>query len=143
MEWPELVPELTVLDFKASLSFYVDVLGFQIENYRENPSFAYLKFNKAHLLIEEYHSEGWNVGTMEYPLGAGINFQIECDDADALVRRLVNANVGLYRELKEAWYNTGDELTGLKEFLVQDPNGYLLRFSEYLGEKPLNKDNSR
>ncbi|HAT7741725.1 TPA: VOC family protein, partial [Vibrio vulnificus] len=27
-------------------------------------------------------------------------------------------------------------LSGQKEFLVQDPDGYLLRFSQYLGEKP-------
>ncbi|HFQ4989843.1 TPA: VOC family protein, partial [Vibrio vulnificus] len=25
---------------------------------------------------------------------------------------------------------------GQKEFLIQDPDGYLLRFSQYLGEKP-------
>jgi len=42
----------------------------------------------------------------------------------------------LYRELKESWYDTGGVLSGQKEILVQDPDGYLLRFTQYLGENP-------
>ena len=32
-------------------------------------------------------------------------------------------------------YRQDNKLLGNREFLVQDPDGYLLRFSEYLGEK--------
>ncbi len=39
------------------------------------------------------------------------------------------------KELKETWYDIGEILSGQKEFLIQDPDGYLLRFTEYLGEK--------
>lgn len=135
MEWPKLVPELTVLDFNASFYFYTEVLGFEVENRRSNPNFAYLKLDDAHLMIEEYHSEGWNIGELNYTLGAGINFQIECANADILVEKLSNANFKLYRDIKESWYKTGNEFSGFKEFLVQDPSGYLLRFSQYLGER--------
>ena len=38
-------------------------------------------------------------------------------------------------EIEENWYRQGNRLLGNKEFLVQDPDGYLLRFSEDLGEK--------
>ena len=38
-------------------------------------------------------------------------------------------------DLEENWYRQGDKLLGNKEFLIQDPDGYLLRFSEDLGEK--------
>ena len=69
MKWPKLIPELTVLDFNESYKFYVDVLGFEVENVRTNPNFAYLKLDEAHLMIEEHHEEGWNVGGLKYPLG--------------------------------------------------------------------------
>ena len=38
-------------------------------------------------------------------------------------------------EMEENWYRQDNKLLGNKEFLVQDPDGYLLRFSEDLGEK--------
>ncbi len=138
MDWPRLVPELTVLDFKRSLSFYVETVGFAVENIRKNPNFAYLKLGQAHLMIQDFHVKGWNVGSTEYPMGGGINFQIECDDVLSLRERLMESGVTLYRELNDTWYTTGKELSGFKELLVQDPSGYLLRFSQYLGEKPIN-----
>jgi hypothetical protein len=41
--------------------------------------------------------------------------------------------------VEEKWYRVNDQETGNKQFLVQDPDGYLLRFFEDLGikrEKP-------
>ena len=40
-------------------------------------------------------------------------------------------------EIEENWYRQDNKLLGNKEFLVQDPDGYLLRFSEDLGEKSI------
>lgn len=63
--------------------------------------------------------------------------------ADRVFRRgrirdnLARFGYPLYREMEEAWRDTGDAITGSREFLVQDPDGYLLRFSEYLGEREL------
>ena len=37
----------------------------------------------------------------------------------------------------QAWYDMGGGTqSGSSEFLVQDPDGYLLRFAEPLGERP-------
>lgn len=36
-----LKPELYVTDFKKSLQFYTEILGFTIEYQRENPLFAF------------------------------------------------------------------------------------------------------
>ncbi|CAA9210552.1 MAG: hypothetical protein AVDCRST_MAG08-90 [uncultured Acetobacteraceae bacterium] len=46
----------------------------------------------------------------------------------------------LYEQPSEAWYRTGDCEGGQREFLVQDPDGYLLRFAEDLGTRPPTKD---
>ena len=44
-------------------------------------------------------------------------------------------NYNIFCDMEEHWYRKDNELLGCKEFLVQDPNGYLLRFSEDLGSK--------
>ncbi len=48
---------------------------------------------------------------------------------------LVQLAYPLYREIEESWRETGMTLSGAREFLVQDPDGYLLRFSQDLGER--------
>ena len=81
---------------------------------------------------------GFMARLLKYPLGLGLNFQIECNDAILLKHKLVKAGYEIYRGVKESWYNTGEEISGFKEFLVQDPSGYLLRFSQYLGKRAIN-----
>jgi hypothetical protein len=36
---------------------------------------------------------------------------------------------------EQKWYRTGEVETGARQFLVQDPDGYLIRFSAYIGER--------
>jgi len=40
-------------------------------------------------------------------------------------------------EIEEKWYRTGDTMGGNRQFLIQDPDGYLLRFFTHLGDKPV------
>jgi catechol 2,3-dioxygenase-like lactoylglutathione lyase family enzyme len=134
--WNVMVPELTVTDFEGSLSFYTDILGFKIRNQRENPNFAYLEYEKVQIMIEQFHENGWNTAELSHPLGRGINLQIELTNIQPILDRLEDSNIGLYREIQESWYDIGPVLSGQIEFLVQDPDGYLLRFTQFLGEKP-------
>jgi catechol 2,3-dioxygenase-like lactoylglutathione lyase family enzyme len=135
MEWNPLVPELTVFDFDKSLEFYTKILGFEIMFTREG--FAYLKQEGVQFMLEAFHEDGWNVGKLEPPLGRGINFQIELKDIAPIYERLEAMNYSLYRESKDVWRKTGDVQSGQREFLLQDPDGYLLRFCQYLGERTL------
>ena len=130
-----MVPELTVSDFDESLAFYTRGVGFEVAFSRAEPAFAYLDFDGAQLMISEFHGDGWNVGELARPYGRGINLQIECSDVEGLREDLARSSYPLYRGIEEAWYETGDVLSGQLEFLVQDPDGYLLRFSEFLGER--------
>jgi hypothetical protein len=43
--------------------------------------------------------------------------------------RLCEAGVPLFRPLRESWYRGEGAEFGRVEFLVQDPDGYLLRFA--------------
>lgn len=134
--WNSMVPELTVTDFGRSLAFYRDFLGFRVRHERSNPAFAYLEQETVQLMLEEYHKDSWQTGSLEPPLGRGVNFQIELSDISGIYENLLKARYPLFADIEEEWYNVGDTLSGQREFLVKDPDGYLLRFVEHLGEKP-------
>ena len=138
VKWAALVPELTVLDIAESLAFYTDLLGFEVVFSRSETRFAYLQFGEAQLMLDQYaEGRGWGVPRgLEPPLGRGINLQIEVERLEPLLQRLTSASYPLFIPPEENWYRQEDELHGNLEFLVQDPDGCLLRFSEYLGSKP-------
>jgi catechol 2,3-dioxygenase-like lactoylglutathione lyase family enzyme len=126
-----LVPEIEVSDFARSLRFYVAVLGFSVLYDRSERPFAYLTLGAAHIMIE--HGGTWMTGTLERPFGRGMNFQITVPDVAAVVARLAMEKWPLFRPIEDAWYRRGDEHVGAREIVVQDPDGYLLRFSQPLG----------
>lgn len=131
-----MVPELTVSNFAASLEFYEEKLGFEVMFSRSGSAlFDYLEFEGSQLMLEEFHRDAWNVAELQKPYGRGINLQIECANVDRLRDGLVNSAYPLYREAEDVWHKTGSTITGTREFLVQDPDGYLLRFSDHLGER--------
>lgn len=132
-----LVPELLVRDFAQSRAFYVDVLGFRVEYAREAPPFAFLSFETSQLMIErDGAASPWRVEPIEYPRGRGLNLSIRCSDARGLAARIERAGVALRLGLEDRWYDCGAVALGERHFLVQDPDGYLLRFAEELGERP-------
>lgn len=131
--WAKLVPELSCSDLVRSKRFYVDVLGFRVRFAREG--FVYLERDGAELMLEQV-GKGWLTGPLEAPFGRGLNLQIEVEDAAQLAERLVAHNWPLFSPIEENWYRTGDVENGQQEFLVQDPDGYLLRFAQWLGERP-------
>jgi len=135
-----LVPELNCSDFARSLAFYCETLGFARLYGRDDPAFACLEREGAQLMLEELAdgpNGSWRTGAMERPFGRGINLQIETADLDALLRALTRAGWPLYRAPETAWYRVGDRLEGQRQFLVQDPDGYLLRFCQDAGTRPI------
>ena len=54
----------------------------------------------------------------------------------SLPQSLLKNGFSLFRDPMETWYSTTDgEQEGQRELLVQDPDGYLLRFAQYLGKR--------
>ncbi len=135
MTGARLVPELDCSNFEASLSFYVGVLGFKLRYDRTEAKFAYLEREGAELMLEELSPESWLTGEMVRPFGRGINFQIEVGDVAALREAVRAAGVAVYREIEDAWYRAENAYVGNRQFLVQDPDGYLLRFFQSLGQR--------
>lgn len=132
MEFNNLVPELSVSDFVASLSFYTKVLGFKVEYERKD--FAFLSFQGSQIMIEQVNNH-WSTGELKAPFGRGVNFQITVKDVNSIIESLKDNDWPLFADLKDNWYKKEDKLIGCREFLVQDPDGYLLRFSQDIGTK--------
>ena len=135
MKFNALVPELSVSNLLRSRVFYVDILGFRVEYERPADSFIYLSLQDSQIMIEETNGH-WATGELDYPFGRGINFQFSVEDVDTIIGSLHENGIRLFRPLTESWYRGGEVLYGQREFLVQDPDGYLLRFAQDIGSKP-------
>ncbi len=135
---PTLIPELKVTDFKKSLEFYTTLAGFRIEYDRPEHEFAMLSREGAWLMIEALakSTRTFKVGELEYPLGRGMHFQIETSDIRALYGVFQEKGYPLFLDMEDRWYRRDAVELGNRQFLVQDPDGYLLRFYQDLGERP-------
>ena len=139
LEFNKNIPELSVSNLANSLMFYKKI-GFKIEYERQENKFAFISLGKIQFMLQEItNNDKWNIGKLNYPFGNGINFQLEVYNVDEIYKSLKNSNYKITFDIEENWYRQGDRLLGNKEFLVQDPDGYLLRFSEDLGEKEIKK----
>lgn len=135
MFWNKIIPEFSVTNLDKSLEFY-KTAGFKIEYDRPENKFAFISLGEIQLMLQELTAnEKWNVGELTYPFGNGINFQLEVENVEQIYNNLKKANYKIAFEIEENWYRQDDKLLGNKEFLIQDPDGYLLRFFEDLGEK--------
>ena len=126
------VPELYVSDLARSLDFYCGALGFSIVYQRPAERFAYIERGGAELMLEEPVGRTWLAGPLEAPYGRGVNFQITVEDAAALCEAALAAGAPLIQPLEEKTYLRDDEPIRVRQGVVQDPDGYLLRFSELL-----------
>lgn len=137
MYWNKIIPELSVTNLEKSLNFY-KTAGFKIEYERPENKFVFISLGQIQFMLQEIsNNDKWDVGILKYPFGNGINFQLEVENLDEIYNNLKNANYTITFEIEENWYRRNDKLLGNKEFLIQDPDGYLLRFSEDLGEKDI------
>lgn len=133
-----MVPELMVRDIARSRHFWIDLCGFEVVYQREEEAFVFLDREGAQFMLEEIRGDdGWITGPLEAPLGRGVNFEIKVKSIDALHKRLLDAGWPLYRDPQERWYRSEQIEIGVRQFLVQDPDGYLLRFSAWIGNRPL------
>lgn len=137
MKFNKIIPELSVSNLKKSLIFY-KMVGFRIEYERPENKFVFISLGEIQFMLQEISKEDkWKIAPLSYPFGNGVNFQLEVDNIDSLYDKLKENGYNIVFEMEENWYRQDDKLLGNKEFLIQDPDGYLLRFSEDLGEKSI------
>ena len=134
LEFNQNLPEFSVTNLEKSLEFYTTA-GFKIEYDRPENRFAFLSLGKIQIMLQELReNEKWELAPLSYPFGNGINFQLDVKNVDKIYSAL-KEKYPISFEMEENWYRQDNKLLGSKEFLIQDPDGYLLRISEDLGEK--------
>jgi catechol 2,3-dioxygenase-like lactoylglutathione lyase family enzyme len=141
MSRPALVPELYVSDLSTSIAFYVDLLGFRLEYERPEDRFAALSLGAALLMLEEapslkratpedFRRGQWRTADLERPFGRGLNLEIEVDDIQAIDSRISDRGYALLSGLHDKSYRIGAERRLVRQLLVADPDGYLIRLSQ-------------
>lgn len=144
-----LAPELDVFDLATSLRFYVGVLEFRVLFERPDERFAYLERLGAELMIQEAAGPGrrFRTASLETPYGRGVNFQLRVTNVDALMTSAIEAGAEIVVPMEERWYRVdvaqpggrwpraGSTEVGNRQFVLTDPDGYLWRPFQDLGER--------
>lgn len=121
-----LIPELSVSNIDISKKFYLD-LGFKIRYERKENKFCFLQLEGNQIMIEE-NNDNWNTGKLEHPYGRGINLSMTVSNIEKMYEILKEKNIKFFLDLEIHEYRIDDKISYDKEFLIQDPDGYLLRF---------------
>jgi uncharacterized glyoxalase superfamily protein PhnB len=132
-----------VADLHRTIPFYRDVLGFEhvmsvpagSEDtlFHYDPSrplvYAMLKHGGIELMFQERESLIENVPAFgpAPEIGATLTFYFRVEDVDALALRL-REHCPVVRDLHDTFY-------GMREIYVRDPDGYVLGFSQEIGQK--------
>jgi catechol 2,3-dioxygenase-like lactoylglutathione lyase family enzyme len=135
--WQALMAEMMVQDYARSLAFWTGPMGFQVAFTRPAQKLACLaRAEGAQIMI--YQRDGdWETGPLEPPFGRGAVIQVYVADVAGVAAAMGAAGVPFYVQMREKWRDWGDRMGGQREFLVQDPDGYLVMVAQRIGERPL------
>lgn len=128
MKFYALIPELTLSDINKSKDFYIGILQFKVEYERPEDKFGFISKEDNQLMLEQDNGHG-RTGDLVYSYGRRVIIEMTVSDVSSLYQRVLQSGITPFRELRENHYRNGDEVIVQKEFLIQDPDGYLLRFT--------------
>lgn len=135
--WSPLIAEMMVSHYPTTLAFWTSLLGFQIAFHRPAQKLACLTHPDGAQVMFYERDGDWETGLMEPPFGRGAVIQIFVADVTALWHSIQTAQYPAYVPLREKWRDWGDCLGGQREFLIQDPDGYLIMVAQRIGTRPL------
>ncbi len=117
-----VAPEFFVPDIERSIAFYKQ-LGFV--TVRQEPDFAVIALGEdVHILLAA--DALIPVGArFDGARGGALNMRIMVGDVDAVYQRAKAAGARIVHEI-------GDRYYGLRDFIMADPDGFMLRFAAAL-----------
>ena len=141
MDPPALVPQVYVSCLDASLSFYVDLLGFHVAYDRPEERFACLALGSAQLVIEEapvlaraaaepLRRSSWSSADLARPFGRGLSLEIRVAGLEAIGVRLERARYAMLLGVHMRVRRGQGEDHAVRQLLVGDPDGHLIRLWE-------------
>jgi uncharacterized glyoxalase superfamily protein PhnB len=121
-----LSPLLAVRNVKETIEFYKNILGFEtgmVFPDENNPEYADL--SKDSMVMMFLLAKNMGIGSDE-KLGIGVNLYMEIDgDIDEYYAELKNKSVKFVYDIK-------DEHFGIRDFAIEDIDGYQLTFNRRL-----------
>lgn len=126
----KLVPELNVSNLEQSLAFYCGIIGFRVLFDRPDEKFAYLDLDGAELMLEEVtvpYSSGRAMGAEAPVYGRVMHLEQHVPDLDAVYERVLLAGMTVLVPMQERRYRTGQTVTPVRQFVVADPDGFVIR----------------
>ena len=125
----KLTPNLVVADVERSLTFYRDVLGFEVQvTVPEAGPFVFAAVTRGDV---EVFLNARDAAVAEYPafrdrpVGGTLTLFMEVTDVEAAHQALAS-RVTVVMPLEKKWY-------GSTEFAFLDPDGYVITFAERTG----------
>ncbi|TET85421.1 MAG: VOC family protein [Desulfobacteraceae bacterium] len=119
-----LSPTLAVRDMKKTIEFYKNSLGFKtvmVHPDANNPGYAEL--SKDGMVLMFILAKSCDIGSEE-KLGIGVNLYMQIDgDIDEYYQELKKRGVKIAVDI-------ADEPYGIRDFTVEDANGYQLTFNQ-------------
>jgi catechol 2,3-dioxygenase-like lactoylglutathione lyase family enzyme len=118
----QAVPFLGVSNMEASLRFYVDGLGFKIQNRWMDEGklrWCWLQLGGGAVMLQEFRTEGHDAWKPEGKVGEGVTLYFICDDALAYYLELTERRV----TSSKPFVSNGMWVTRLN-----DPDGYRIAF---------------
>ncbi len=118
----QAVPMFAVSDMQASLSFYVDGLGFEVTHKWIDDGklrWCWLEIGEAALMLQEFKKEGHDSWVPQGKVGEGVSINFQCLDALAIYREFRSRSVPVTKPFvgNAMWVTS-----------VTDPDGYNLFF---------------
>jgi uncharacterized glyoxalase superfamily protein PhnB len=116
-------PALAVRDMKETIEFYTQKLGFTLGMTFPGPdSPEYADLSKDSMVLMFLPAANLGIGA-DASLGTGVNLYLQIDaDIDAYYDEVKKKGVKIVADIK-------DEPFGIRDFTVEDSNGYLLTFN--------------
>ena len=119
---------MTVSNIEVSKEFYTKI-GFEIKYERPEDKFCFLELENNQIMIEEENGN-WDVGQLTYPYGNGINISMSVKNVENYYKKLKKKGIKMFLDLEVHSYRENNKVHHDSEFLIQDPDGYLLRFND-------------
>lgn len=117
------IPIMKCKNIAESLAFYIDILGFELQDARSTPADPVINLLQGSAEIQLSILGGDSV------FGCAVN--IMTDEVDDLFKKFVGRGLDTSGK-PESPVHQGplDQTWGLREFYVDDPNGNTLRFAK-------------
>ena len=86
-------------------------------------------------MLEEPVGRNFLAARLEAPFGRGVNLQIQVSDLNAILAPLETASVLLFSPQEQVSYRREQDTVLQRQCVVQDPDGYLLRFAQLVAQE--------